>query len=160
ERELFIAAQKITEPTERAAWLDRECGDDAALRQRIDVLLRAFDQAGSLLEHPAVAVAPERVAAALGLAPQLGPTAGGTPPGGQAPEGGLGFLAPARQAGRLGLSGHLRLPRSHRQGRHGVVLRAFDEKLHRVVAVKVMASQLATNGTARKRFTREAQAAA
>ena len=42
----------------------------------------------------------------------------------------------------------------------GVVLRAFDEKLHRVVAIKVMAAQLAANGTARKRFTREAQAAA
>ena len=42
----------------------------------------------------------------------------------------------------------------------GIVLRAFDEKLHRVVAIKVMAAQLATNATARKRFTREAQAQA
>lgn len=33
-------------------------------------------------------------------------------------------------------------------------------KLHRVVAIKVMAAQLATSGTARQRFTREAQAAA
>src|SRR5215467_8991548 len=64
ERELFIAARKIPE-SERATWLDRECGDDTALRQRIDVLLRAFDQAGSLLEHPAIAVPPERVAEAV-----------------------------------------------------------------------------------------------
>src|SRR5204863_10215328 len=42
----------------------------------------------------------------------------------------------------------------------GIVLRAFDAKLHRVVAIKVMAAQLATSATARKRFTREAQAAA
>ena len=42
----------------------------------------------------------------------------------------------------------------------GVVLKAFDEKLHRVVAIKVMAPQLATSATARKRFTREARAAA
>jgi WD40 repeat protein/serine/threonine protein kinase/tetratricopeptide (TPR) repeat protein len=55
ERDLFIAALKITPPAERAAWLDRECGGDAALRQRIDVLLQAFDKAGSLLENPVVA---------------------------------------------------------------------------------------------------------
>ena len=41
-----------------------------------------------------------------------------------------------------------------------MVLRAFDEKLHRVVAIKVLAPQLASSGTARKRFAREAQAAA
>src|SRR5262249_27326982 len=56
ERELFIAALKIPELAERKVWLDCKCGDDATLRQRIDVLLRAFDNAGSLLENPAVAV--------------------------------------------------------------------------------------------------------
>src|SRR5262249_61950731 len=55
ERELFIAALRITGPAERSAWLDRACGGDAPLRQRIEVLLRALDQAGSLLENPAVA---------------------------------------------------------------------------------------------------------
>src|SRR5262245_58147887 len=52
ERDLFIAALKITDHAERSAWLDRECGDDSALRQRLDVLLLAFDKAGSLLENP------------------------------------------------------------------------------------------------------------
>ena len=42
----------------------------------------------------------------------------------------------------------------------GVVLKAFDARLHRVVAIKVMAPQLATGATARQRFTREARAAA
>jgi serine/threonine protein kinase/Tfp pilus assembly protein PilF len=54
ERDLFIAAIQITDPAERRAWLDRECGSDTGLRQRIDVLLQAFDQAGSLLDNPAV----------------------------------------------------------------------------------------------------------
>jgi serine/threonine protein kinase/WD40 repeat protein len=58
ERDLFIAALKISEPAERSAWLDRECGGDAVLRQRIDVLLQAFDKAGSLLENPVVDVGP------------------------------------------------------------------------------------------------------
>src|SRR6516165_5023370 len=58
ERELFIAALAIAEPAQRAAWLDGQCGGDAALRQRIDQLLRAFDQAGSLLENPVRAAEP------------------------------------------------------------------------------------------------------
>src|SRR5215472_4065285 len=58
ERDLFIAALQIAPPQERSAWLDRECGGDAALRQRIDVLLQAFDKAGSLLESPMVAAGP------------------------------------------------------------------------------------------------------
>jgi tetratricopeptide (TPR) repeat protein len=42
----------------------------------------------------------------------------------------------------------------------GIVLRAFDDKLHRVVAIKVMAPQLAATSPPRKRFLREARAAA
>jgi tetratricopeptide (TPR) repeat protein/serine/threonine protein kinase len=58
ERDLFIAALQFAPPQERSAWLDRECGGDAARRQRIDVLLQAFDKAGSLLENPVAAVGP------------------------------------------------------------------------------------------------------
>jgi tetratricopeptide (TPR) repeat protein/serine/threonine protein kinase len=54
ERDLFTAALQITDPAERSAWLDRECGGDAALRARIEVLLQALGQAGSLLENPLV----------------------------------------------------------------------------------------------------------
>jgi serine/threonine protein kinase len=46
------------------------------------------------------------------------------------------------------------------QGGMGVVLKGFDESLHRPVAIKVLARQLATSPTARRRFTREARAAA
>src|SRR5262249_37266779 len=42
----------------------------------------------------------------------------------------------------------------------GIVLKAFDEMLHRVVAIKVMAPRLATTSPARKRFLREARASA
>ncbi len=45
-------------------------------------------------------------------------------------------------------------------GGMGVVLKAYDPSLHRVVAVKVLASHLAHHAVARKRFIREAQAAA
>ena len=42
----------------------------------------------------------------------------------------------------------------------GVVLRATDPMLNRVVAAKVLLPELAANPTARRRFLREAQAAA
>ena len=42
----------------------------------------------------------------------------------------------------------------------GIVLRGVDAKLNRVVAIKVLAPQLATNAMARQRFRLEAQAAA
>ena len=42
----------------------------------------------------------------------------------------------------------------------GVVLKAHDRSLDRVVAVKVMAPHLAASGSARQRFAREAKAAA
>jgi serine/threonine-protein kinase len=42
----------------------------------------------------------------------------------------------------------------------GVVLKAFDPALHRPVAIKVLAAEFAARGAARKRFAREAQAAA
>ena len=41
-----------------------------------------------------------------------------------------------------------------------MVLKAFDPALHRIVAIKVLAPQLATNAAARRRFAREARAAA
>ncbi len=49
---IFFAAIAVSDLVERAALLDRQCGDDASLRARIDALLRAHDQAGHLLDRP------------------------------------------------------------------------------------------------------------
>ena len=46
------------------------------------------------------------------------------------------------------------------RGGMGVVLKAFDRELKRCVAIKVLSPQLAQSSLARKRFAREAQAAA
>lgn len=45
-------------------------------------------------------------------------------------------------------------------GGMGIVLKGFDRQLNRAVAIKILAPHLASHGTARKRFAREAQAAA
>jgi serine/threonine protein kinase len=54
DRELavFGAARRLP-VGERAAYLDEVCADDAALRQRIEELLQARDEAGAFLESPA-----------------------------------------------------------------------------------------------------------
>ncbi|HTV39805.1 MAG TPA: protein kinase [Candidatus Sulfotelmatobacter sp.] len=53
EEALFALALEKS-PAERAAWLDRECGDDKALRQRLEVLLAAHEQSQGVLAEPAV----------------------------------------------------------------------------------------------------------
>jgi WD40 repeat protein len=72
----------------------------------------------------------------------------------------LEFLDPPRQQGHLGRLGPYDVTEVIGRGGMGVVLKAFDPELHRVVAIKVLAPQLATSATARRRFVREAQAAA
>lgn len=70
------------------------------------------------------------------------------------------FLSPSNQPGSLGKLGGYEVSEIVGYGGFGVVFKAFDAGLHRVVAVKVLASHLAHHSVARKRFIREAQAAA
>src|SRR5207245_2365934 len=62
--------------------------------------------------------------------------------------------------GQLGSLGHYDVLELAGRGGMGVVFKARDTKLQRVVAIKVLSPQLAADGTARQRFVREAQAAA
>lgn len=70
------------------------------------------------------------------------------------------FLGPPDEPGHLGKLSHYEVIDVVGRGAMGIVLRAFDQKLHRVVAIKVMSPQLASSASARKRFIREGQAAA
>ena len=72
----------------------------------------------------------------------------------------LDFLEPSDQPGSIGKLGSYEVSEVVGQGGMGVVLKAFDPSLHRVVAVKVLAPYLAHNPQARRRFIREAQAIA
>jgi WD40 repeat protein len=72
----------------------------------------------------------------------------------------LNFLTPPTRPGTLGRLDHYEVQALVGKGGMGIVLRARDDVLQRVVAVKVLAPHLATSAAARKRFTREAQAAA
>ena len=71
----------------------------------------------------------------------------------------LDFLEPCSTPSRIGKLGVYEIIEVIGHGGMGIVLKAYDTKLHRVVAIKSLAPALATNGTAVKRFLREAQAA-
>jgi WD40 repeat protein/tRNA A-37 threonylcarbamoyl transferase component Bud32 len=135
ERTIFLTALDKTDPAARAAYLDQACAGKPALRQRIEQLLESHRQAGSFLDVPAME--------------QL---AGG--------EHGLTFLAPCREPGGLGRLDHYDVLEVVGRGATGVVLKARDTKLQRVVAIKVLSPRLAASDAARRRFVREAQAAA
>ena len=72
----------------------------------------------------------------------------------------LDSLIPSDDPNRLGRLGGYEVSGVVGVGGMGVVLKAVDPSLDRVVAIKVMAPHLANNATARKRFSREAKAAA
>src|SRR5262249_59236852 len=81
--------------------------------------------------------------------------AGAEPTGGEVS---LDFLEPSTKPGSLGRLGHHEVLGIIGRGALGIVVRAFDEKLQRVVAIKVLAPHLAATSPARKRFLREARA--
>jgi WD40 repeat protein/anti-sigma factor RsiW len=72
----------------------------------------------------------------------------------------LDFLSPSDDPAHLGRLGNYQILSVIGRGGMSVVLKAFDPSLHRVVAIKVLAPQLATNAAARTRFQREGCAAA
>lgn len=156
ERSIFMEALERDTSADRSSFLDEVCAGDTALRRRVEALLQSHEEAGRFMDKPA----PERFAEAL-TEPETGSETVGQATAEMA-EDDLACLAlaPARQPGALGRLGHYEILDVIGRGGMGVVLRAFDETLRRVVAVKVLAAPLAADGTARKRFAREAQAAA
>jgi hypothetical protein len=152
---IFAEALAKNTPAERAAYLDEVCGLDMALRNRVETLLRSHDAAGSFLGKAAIQVAAEK------LAGQARCDATEAEPGAEdTDDEPLGFLGPSDKPESLGRLGHYEILEVIGRGGMGIVLRAFDEKLHRIVAIKVMAPELAATSPPRKRFLREARSAA
>ncbi len=52
-REVAVFTEAIKVPFhDRAAFLDKACGDDRNLRRKVEALLRAHDRIGNFLEEP------------------------------------------------------------------------------------------------------------
>src|SRR5262249_6894206 len=123
-------------------------------RAQVEALLRSHDTAGSFLGTPA-----RPAPADPGATQAVGDPAAGDP-GDDAGDADLSFLKPATRPDSLGRLGHYEVLQFLGKGGFGIVFRAFDEMLQRVVALKVLAPQLAATSPARKRFLREARSSA
>jgi hypothetical protein len=154
-KEIFLEAVEQPDEAARAAYLERACGGDAELQQRVETLLRSHDPDGSFLGSPAVKP-PESTAATqergVDQASTLHDDANAAED--------LQFLSPAGRPDSRGRIGHYEVFQVLGNGSFGIVFRAFDEVLQRAVAVKVMAPQLAATLPARRRFLREARSSA
>jgi serine/threonine protein kinase len=160
EETIFAAALDKTDPAERAAFLEHACSEDADLRRRVEGLIAAHEKAGSFLGRPAVAPDTDH-ATTRAFDGGGSPTARGE--GAADPDAGdtdLSFLAAAGRPDSIGRLGHYEILQVLGKGGFGIVFRAFDTVLQRVVAVKVLAPQMAATSPARKRFIREAQSSA
>jgi hypothetical protein len=173
---LFFAALEIESAAERSAYLDSACGNDTELRRQVERLLNAHPRVGDFLKKPVVeqlAADPEHSPATQSPASSTedrsaGPAGPNAPPAarpgsegsGGDEHGALGFLQPSTRPDSLGRLDHYEVLEVLGQGGFGIVFRAFDEALQRVVAVKVLGAQLAATSPARKRFLREARSCA
>lgn len=146
--DIFHRAVELPSSEERTAYLDQACGDDAVLRSRVEALLRHDADAGSFLEKP-----PEELAD--------GPVdVGATGSGVSNDDAWQELLEPADSPECLGRLGTCEVTELIGRGGMGLVLRAHDPKLHRVVAIKLLAPELAAQPVSVQRFLREARAAA
>jgi len=139
---VFLEAFDKDTLAERAAFLDEACSEDLALRQHVEALLQAHDRPDRLLDHSA--------------AEHLG----GAPIEVIGPDDWLDSLDPPQKAGSLGRLAHYEVLEVLKRGGFQTVVKAFDEKLQRLVAIKVMSPRVAETSDHRKRFVREARSAA
>jgi serine/threonine protein kinase len=96
---------------------------------------------------------------AAGQAAAFAPTI--APPSSPRPRNsGTNFLGPPTDPAYIGRLAHFDVMRMIGRGGMGIVLEAFDSRLQRNVALKVLDPEVAHDATARQRFCREARAAA
>ncbi len=148
ERTVFLAALDITDSVERSTYLDRACAGNSKLRQQVDALLAADARSGEFLNVPVLRQMVDN------------PDVTQTTEMKNESQFDLAYLTPSTKPGSLGTLGHYEVMQVLGQGGFGTVLKAFDEKLHRLVAIKVLSPQLAATSPPRKRFLREARAVA
>lgn len=169
ERSVFLAALDISDPDQRAEYLAEACTGNPGLRAEVEALLQSYDQAGKFLESPAAEQLSGGTAPTL-LHPDSTANSDAPPRHDRLPhtDGGAetdpasiqAFLQPSTRPDALGRLGHYEILEILGRGAFGIVAKAFDESLHRIVAIKLMNPELAATSPPRKRFLREARTAA
>lgn len=147
--EIFSQAMQLPDTEERRQYVQQACGGDVELAQQVFSLLSAAQEASRFLESPVR----RRDQAQESTPPTTNyvPTSSTTE---------FPFLKAPLAPEDLGSLGPYRILNCVGRGGMGIVFRALDPKLQRVVAIKVLAPEIAIDPMARKRFEREARSAA
>jgi WD40 repeat protein len=160
ERTIFINALEITDPAGRATYLEQACAGDASLRQQVGELLSAHEREGDFLDVPVVNQLGKKNPARNELEETGAYVANGPDTEPDTEHEVRAFLSPSDKPASLGRLGRYEVLSVLGKGGMGTVLKAFDEHLQRIVAVKVLSPHLAASANARQRFLREARTAA
>ncbi|MEK6234804.1 MAG: SUMF1/EgtB/PvdO family nonheme iron enzyme [Planctomycetales bacterium] len=179
EREIFLSAMEIEEPEARKTHLESACGGDGELLARVEALLASHDGQSEFLNTPVADQVADGGAddsarfdatvlhassqdddpnAATSVSDPNDPANEDQETRGD--EKLLSYLQPSTKPDSLGRLAQYEILEVIGSGAFGTVLKAFDEKLQRVVAVKVLAPEMAATSPARKRFLREARSSA
>ncbi len=151
EQEIFNEALEINDAQTRSAFLLQACGENQQLRNQVDALLEEYEKSAEFLGVPVVEQM-RKVSDATRFAPDDDSALENDLD--------LSFLEPATVSSSLGSLGHYDIQELIGRGGCGIVFKAFDQRLHRIVAIKVMTPAMAATSPARKRFLREARATA
>lgn len=175
ERDIFLSALEISDPQARKSHVVELCGNDNELLDRVEALLTSHEGQSQFLQTPAIEQMggdpQEHAARTMQMSndstedeneEQVASQPEDTMVQSQEDDDeiALGYLEPSERSDSLGRLSHYEILEVIGQGAFGTVLKAFDEKLHRVVAIKVLAADIASTSPARKRFLREARSSA
>ncbi|MFO0937164.1 MAG: serine/threonine-protein kinase [Gemmataceae bacterium] len=152
ERELFVEAFHIEDPVARRAYL-QSANVDPSLRRRVELLLDRHHNDHARLERR-----PHELIAALSDS-TLNPS-DPTPTHEISYDYLKRMFGPTDRADSLGRIGHYDILKMLGHGGFGIVVKAYDNSLHRPVAIKFLNPALAATSTSRERFLREARSAA
>jgi len=178
EREISIAALRISDPSRRKEYLEMICDENNELIDRVNSLIESM---GQLTAPPELADLMTLDATAMsGNAAVVNPSPNDLSTDAKRSSGIdtrtpaktetiktdsveetlLRILQKSEQADSLGRLDNYEIKRVIGRGAFGIVLEAFDSKLRRSVAIKLLAPTLATSREESQKFLSEAQAVA
>lgn len=155
EKVFFEALEKSTVQG-RAEFIEKTCSARPDVSTRVEALLLAHERAGNFLSTPVIELDSNEFLLWDDSEPPP-PTRVGQ---NSVPSDDLSFLEPSSDSATLGRFAGYGVTQLLGRGGAGIVLKALDQHLNRIVAIKVLAPEWAGQPRARQRFLREARAAA